>query len=125
TLTLTNTGIKPINVQIRVFRWSQADGVETLQPTKDVVASPPATSLTPGTDYTIRVLRIAKAPVAGEEAYRIFVDELPSPEPRNPDTVRLVLRYSIPVFFAAETTEQAKVAWGVTYGKGQIGRAHV
>src|SRR5215472_2555055 len=45
TLKLRNEGSAPINVQIRVFRWSQTNGEEKLEPTGDVVASPPLAKL--------------------------------------------------------------------------------
>lgn len=120
TLTLTNTGAKPMRVQIRVFRWQQSRGIESLRPSLDAVASPPATSLTAGTDYTVRVLRVARTPVVGEEAYRVLVDELPSPESVRPDSVRLLLRYSIPVFFVAADATPPKVSWGVSFRKGRL-----
>jgi Spore Coat Protein U domain len=41
TVTLRNTGATPIATQIRVFRWVQEEGRERLEPTADVVASPP------------------------------------------------------------------------------------
>ena len=37
--TLHNDGAGKIAVQTRVYRWSQADGKETLEPATDVVAS--------------------------------------------------------------------------------------
>ena len=45
TVTLRNEGTAPINVQIRLFRWSQVDGKEKLEPTDEVVASPPAITM--------------------------------------------------------------------------------
>ena len=39
--TLRNDGDRPLNAQIRVFRWSQVNGQDKLEPTEDVVASPP------------------------------------------------------------------------------------
>ncbi len=124
-LTLTNNGTRPINVQIRVFRWQQQGSSETLVPTTDVVVSPPMTVLTPGMHYTVRVVRIARTPVVGEESYRVFVDELPDLSVRTPNTVRLVLRYSIPVFFAASDAAPARVAWDVRYHGGQFSLAAV
>jgi len=53
-LTLRNEAKKPINVQMRVFRWTQQDGIERLEPTSDVVASPPAAKLGPGANYLVR-----------------------------------------------------------------------
>jgi fimbrial chaperone protein len=32
-------------VQIRLFRWSQVDGKEKLEPTDEVAASPPAITM--------------------------------------------------------------------------------
>ena len=42
TLKLHNEGTKPLDAQIRIFRWTQVNGVDTLTPTDDVAASPPA-----------------------------------------------------------------------------------
>ena len=77
TVTLRNNGAKPIATQVRVFRWTQEAGGERLEPTDDVVASPPAVELQPAQDYVARVVRVTKKPVEGEEAYRLFIDELP------------------------------------------------
>lgn len=81
TFTLHNEGTSPLNAQIRVFRWSQVNGEEKLEPTTDVVASPPIAALAPKTDYTIRIVRVSKQPVATGETYRLFVDEIQIPSP--------------------------------------------
>lgn len=119
TLTLRNDGPKPINVQVRVFRWSQIDGDEHLEPTEAVVASPPAVTLGPNTDYVGRVVRVSKQPVVGEETYRLFVDELPDTTPSTGKTIRLLVRQSIPVFFAAPDRAPAVVEWSVQKRAGQ------
>ena len=62
-LTLRHDEDTEIVVQTRVMRWSQADGKETLEPTTDVVASPPTVKLSPGADYVVRVVRVSKRPV--------------------------------------------------------------
>src|SRR5437899_9338654 len=77
TVKLRNEGTTPLNAQIRVFHWSQVNGEDKLEPTTDVVASPPLTRLLPKTDYTVRLVRVSKTPVGKEEAYRLFIDELP------------------------------------------------
>jgi fimbrial chaperone protein len=111
TLNLRNEDTRPVNVQIRVFRWSQAEGVERLEPTTEVAVSPPITTLAPKSDYIVRVVRVAKTPVSGEESYRLLVDELPDPTQRRPGTVNFVLRYSIPVFFTNPDTSPPNVSW--------------
>jgi fimbrial chaperone protein len=99
TLKLRNEGNRPLDAQIRIFRWTQVEGSDTLTPTNDVAASPPLAALRPNTDYTVRIVRTTKAPVAQEEAYRLLIDELPAPAAAGTATVNIALRYSIPVFF--------------------------
>jgi|HubBroStandDraft_6_1064221.scaffolds.fasta_scaffold132047_2 fimbrial chaperone protein len=100
TLKLRNEGAKPLDAQIRIFRWTQVDGEDSLTPTDDVAASPPLASMRPNTDYTVRVVRTTKEPVAKEEAYRLLIDELPGPAGGQAASVNIALRYSIPVFFS-------------------------
>jgi fimbrial chaperone protein len=113
TVTLRNNGAKPIATQVRVFRWIQEGGGERLEPTEDVVASPPAVELQPAQDYVARVVRVTKKPVEGEEAYRLFIDELPE-APQGLRTVNLVVRHSIPLFFDAPGSSAPEAAWRVT-----------
>jgi len=120
TITLRNDGPNPLNAQIRVFRWSQANGEEKLEPTNDVVASPPITSLAPKADYTVRLVRVLKQPVSVGESYRLFVDELPDPKTRQNRVVTLVMRYSIPVFFYPSNAADAKLAWSVEQLGGRV-----
>ena len=113
TLNLRNEDNRPINVQIRVFRWTQIDGVDRLSPTADVVASPPSQTLGPDTDYVVRIVRTSKQPVAGEESYRVVVDELPDLARRQAGVVNVVLRYSLPVFFRSSDAERSQISWTV------------
>jgi fimbrial chaperone protein len=117
-VTLRNTGATPIATQIRVFRWVQEEGRERLEPTADVVASPPAAELRPGQDYVVRVVRLAKNAIAGEEAYRLLIDELPELSQR-PRTVNFVVRHALPLFFAAPGRSASQVTWLVTQ-KGRV-----
>ncbi|MER8624012.1 molecular chaperone [Mesorhizobium sp. LNJC403B00] len=120
-LNLSNDDPKrPINVQIRVFAWSQAGGIETLTPTTDVVASPPSTKLGPNAQYVVRVVRVSKAPVRAEESYRVIVDELPDPSRKKAGTVALALRYSVPVFFRDADAAAPAVAWSVSRKGGSL-----
>jgi len=110
TLKLRNEGSKPLDAQIRIFQWTQVDGVDSLTPSDDVAASPPQASLKPNTDYVVRIVRTRKDPVVKEEAYRLLVDELPAPGGLQGTAVNIALRYSIPVFFTAAGTAP-KLSW--------------
>ncbi|MFJ7353475.1 molecular chaperone [Phyllobacterium sp. NPDC097923] len=124
TVNLRNDGDRPVNVQVRVFSWSQVNGEDQLTPSRDVVASPPAATLQPGTTYTIRIARIAPPLKSGEETYRLLVDQLPEVNLRRPAaSVDMVLRYSIPVFFA-ERAAGAELKWNISRsGKTLIAEA--
>lgn len=119
-ITLRNEGATPINAQIRVFRWSQVDGKENLEPSDDVVASPPAAKLAPKSNYVVRVVRVTKRPVSGEESYRVLVDQLPEGAQQKGNAVNLLVRYSIPVFFGAADRSTASLVWSVAVNGGKL-----
>jgi fimbrial chaperone protein len=113
TLSLFNDDVSPLNVQIRVFRWKQVDGKDVLEPATDVVASPPIAKVAAGAQRTVRVVRLdAKLPDK-QESYRLIVDELPPPLSDGGRQVTLLMRHSIPLFFAA-STDKAKMTWTLT-----------
>jgi len=118
TLSLHNESDKTLNAQVRVFRWTQVDGVDKLVPTQDVVASPPLVSLKGNAKYSIRIVRVSKQPVVGEESYRLMIDELPAPV-TGAATINIVLRYSIPVFFIAAGATAPKVSWRLQSKNGR------
>jgi fimbrial chaperone protein len=120
TFQLRNVGTSPLNAQIRVFRWVQTNGQEKLEPTSDVVVSPPITSLAPNTDYTVRLVRVSAQPVSNGESYRLLVDELPDPANQRNRAVNLVLRYSIPVFFYSRDTTDAQLVWSIEQRSGHV-----
>ncbi|MCV9907826.1 molecular chaperone [Ochrobactrum sp. AN78] len=113
-----NDAKRPINVQVRIFRWSQSNGVDSYTPATDVAVSPPISQLKPGGENMVRVVRTSKRPVKAEESYRLIVDELPSSSQQKSGTVNLIIRHSIPVFFSPEDNSGADVAWNVQKKSG-------
>ncbi len=131
-LLLRNEGDRPLNAQIRVFRWSQKDGADRLEPVTGVVVSPPIATIKPNADYMVRVVRVDKSPVADEEAYRVVVDELPDPSRRRAQAVNFVLRFSVPLFFHSTQAAPPQVRWtvhphgdAVTVTATNAGRRHL
>jgi len=99
-LTLYNTGSDALHAQVRVFRWWQENGEDVLEPTDELVVSPPMLRLPADSEQLVRVVHTGPPPPAGgERRYRIVVDELPVDQaaPTGPG-LRFALRYSIPVF---------------------------
>jgi fimbrial chaperone protein len=118
-LTLRNEGERPLNAQIRVFRWVQVDGEEKLIPTEDVVASPPAATLKPKANYTVRIVRVGGGAVVDEESYRLVIDELPDARRKDGATIKIVLRHSIPVFFEPAGYSDPRLTWSVKHDNGR------
>lgn len=108
-LWLTNTGSDPLHAQVRVFRWSQADGKDVLEPSRDLVVSPPMVTIAPGDRQMVRVIRQVSAPADAEASYRVIIDELPIDAGDQPG-LKFVLRYSVPVFLAPAGNPPVRVA---------------
>jgi fimbrial chaperone protein len=119
-LTLRNDDDIEAVVQTRVVRWSQSNGGDQLEPATDVVASPPAVTLAPHTDYVVRIVRVSKQPVRDEESYRVIVDQLPSALRRQNRSVNVLIRQSIPVFFRERDLRPASVSWTVRHEASKL-----
>lgn len=97
-LTLTNSGSEPLRAQVRVFQWTQHDGKDVLEPTRDIVATPAMLAVAPGASQLVRVVRLAP-PGAVEGSYRVVVSELPPPKKDGAKAgLQFALQYSLPVF---------------------------
>ena len=108
---LTNTSDEPIRAQTRVLNWTQVEGKEQLNPSRDLVASPSITEIKAGDRQLIRVLRMNMQNTGTEQTYRllVLVDELPKSNQANQQTgLQLLLQYSIPVFVQANEITPAK-----------------
>jgi fimbrial chaperone protein len=119
TITLRNREERPLNAQIRVFRWTQVDGQDELVETSDVVASPPIVTIDPNQDYIVRLQRVSSGAVPGEEAYRTVIDELPNPNRQRNGTVAIVLRYLVPTFFLSPDASQPRLSWSIIQRGGR------
>jgi fimbrial chaperone protein len=120
TLTLRNNSDQPSGVQVRIFKWTQKNGRDSLVPTTDAVVSPPQISMQPNGEYVVRVVRSSNAPATeGEDSYRVLVDEIPRLE-GNGTQVAIALRQSIPVFFADNAVAAPELKWQVFSRKGRM-----
>lgn len=118
-LLLANTGDASLHAQARVYRWTQVDGEDVLEPTRDLAISPPMLEVAAGGEQLVRVVRLGLAPATVEASYRVVVDELPVDDGGG-EGLRFVLRYSIPVFIAAQAGEATPA---LSLGRSGDGRA--
>lgn len=109
-LILRNPGKESAAAQVRVYRWSQPDGVDLLVPTSDLAVSPPILEVPAGGEQVVRVVRLGPPVNDRDRSYRVVVDELPRPEGQGPDRVKLRVRYVIPAFVRAAGAPRPVVA---------------
>ena len=118
-LTLRNTGKLPLNAQVRVFKWSAQNGRDSFAETRDVVVSPPISTLPPNSEMHIRIVRTSGAQVQGEESYRVVVDEVPSANRVQNVGVTIAIRYALPLFVISPEASKPQVAWSVRMINGK------
>lgn len=113
---LRNAGDDVVHAQVRVYRWSQADGEDVLTPDTAIAASPPMVQVAPDQQQLVRVVRVGAlaAPAAQERSYRVLIDELPIKKANAPKAgLDFVFRYSVPVFIAGTGPQKPQLEWSV------------
>jgi fimbrial chaperone protein len=119
-LILGNTGREPIAAQIRVYAWSQVAGEDHLVATDQVVVSPPIAELRPGSEQVVRVVRLGPPASERDQTFRIVVDELPRDGVVADSTVKLRLRYVLPMFVRAATASPPALTCTITSNGAQL-----
>ena len=111
-LTMVNQEDQPVVVQVRVMRWSQKDGEDQLDETRDVLATPPVLQIGPNSEQIVRTA-LRQTPDATQElSYRLIFQEVPQPAAADFTGLRVALRLSVPVFVApARGKAVAAVSW--------------
>ncbi|HEX7389292.1 MAG TPA: fimbria/pilus periplasmic chaperone [Acidiphilium sp.] len=116
-LRIINRGNAPTSFQVRAFDWSQSgNGPARLTPTDTLLESPPLGTIAPGATQIVR-LALRRPPEGSEASYRILIDQLPPPA--APGVVRIMLRFSIPIFAEPATRVAPLVRWRVEDSAGR------
>lgn len=118
-LTITNPTAAETVVQVQVNAWSQRDGADLLDASRDLIAVPPLFTLRPGASQVVRVgLRRAPEPDA-ELTYRLLLREVPPPPAEGFTGLQVALNISLPVFVQAVGGSAPKLHWNL--GRGADG----
>jgi len=101
-LWLENRGTDPVMLQMRIFSWRQDGKDEQYDEQREVIGSPPMIRIAPGAKQLLRLTRLQASPAGSERAYRIVIDEIPTPDTTGQDAegkaIRFQMRYSVPLF---------------------------
>jgi len=103
-LWLENRGSATTMMQVRIFNWQQVNGQEQYQTQQQVVASPPMVRLEPGQRQLVRLIKQTPPQAGREMAYRVVLDEIPTPRTpgENQAGLNFQMRYSVPLFVYGE-----------------------
>ena len=109
-ITVRNDDTAPLRMQLEAMSWRQdAEGKDQYAPAEDLLFFPRAMEIPPGESRIVRV-GVRAAPVMREDAYRLFMEELP---PAAPDTapqgtsLRIFLRVGVAVFVSPAQAKPA------------------
>lgn len=105
-LWLENKGNQPVGLQIRIVAWKQIDFQDRYAEQKDVIATPPFTTLEPGKRHLIRLIRVIPSTAKTQKAYRIIIDEIAEPYNKTSESpqmgIQFQMRYLLPLFLDGE-----------------------
>lgn len=108
TLWIENHGTEPVLMQVRVLGWLQTNGIEGYQEQQRVIVSPPIVQVAAGKKQLVRLVKNTEPPAASETAYRVLVDEIPTPVKQAGGAgIQFQMRYSIPLFVYGHGLSQA------------------
>lgn len=112
TLEVVNPGDEPIDVQVRLFAWTNDGSQERHTPSSDIGFSPPMFHLAAGARQIVRLAALVPA-TDRERAYRLYVDQLPAPP--VPGRLQMPVRMVLPLFLeptgAKPSGGAAKLRW--------------
>ena len=103
-VSVRNDDIVPLRMQVEAMTWRQdAQGKDQYEAADGLLYFPRAMEIPPGESRIVRV-GVRAAPVTTEDAYRLFIEELPPPAgseaPAQGTSLRIFLRVGVAVFVA-------------------------
>lgn len=108
-VTVRNGDKMPLRMQVEAMAWRQdADGQDRYESTDGLIFFPRAMEIPPGESRIVRI-GVRATPVSREEAYRLFIEQLPPPGQAAPPpgaSLLVLLRVGVPVFVAPVQSER-------------------
>ena len=101
-ITVSNSGNSDTTIQLQTMRWIQDEEGDKLQPTREIVATPQIFSIT-----------------VNEIAYRLVLDEIPSPPEPGFKGLQVALKISLPIFVQplSKSSPELDFSWVQTQDK--------
>jgi fimbrial chaperone protein len=121
TLDVRNEGADTVTVQLERMAWSQSDGKDSYSSSAGLIATPSVFELAPHGSQTLRIALRDGVSKTIEQAFRLYVREIPSAQPQAGTGLQMALRIGVPVF--AETADSSSRLGGeilVRPGKAEV-----
>ncbi len=122
---LENHGDTTALMQIRIFSWQQVALQDHYQTQQQIAASPSVVRINANQRQLVRLIKLSAPPAGQETAYRIVIDEIPTP-PAPDDSqagIRFQMRYSVPLFIYGDgltsKTAEPKLSWRIINNAGK------
>lgn len=118
-LTVRNGGDEPVVIQLQPMAWSQNDGEDQLDPTREVLATPAVFTLDPGGSQLVRVALRRPVDPNRELSYRLVLQEVPAAAQPDATGARIALRMSLPVFVEPAQVAEPDLVWSAVMSGDQ------
>jgi fimbrial chaperone protein len=97
-ITVINEGEEKLSVQMKAFEWTQdAEGKDQYIETNDIIFFPRMMALEKNEERVIRA-GIKIPATSREKTYRLFIEEIPSPQKAEGVNIAITIRFGVPIF---------------------------
>lgn len=115
-LTITNDGAEPVTIDAKAMLWTQQDGEDRHEDTRELIVTPPVFTLEPRGAQIVRI-GLRRGPDKEHElTYRVFLTENAPPPTPTSTGVAMTLRLSVPIFIRPVATPVARLDWSASRG---------
>lgn len=120
-------------LQLQLNSWSQEDGEDVLEQTRDLIVVPPLISLQPGSSQVVRIGLRGSPPIGKEASYRLLLREVPKQPTPDFHGLQVALNLSLPVFVRPAREVRAEMQYrlvdsgsdGLELHVSNVGDAHI
>ncbi len=112
-LRITNPEDTPVRVQINAVSWKNVDGVETYSDTDDIIVNPLILFVGARKTQIVRLGLRSQVASAKEASYRLFIEEVPDTIRAEGSSVRILLRFGLPILVQPQSLGAARLRWTV------------
>ena len=122
TLTITNYDSTPLTVHLKVKKWDQKNGQNIYTDTKDLFMAPPIATIAPNSSQIIRIALKTQRHDHNENAYRLFIAEIPIIESHKVTQTGLnfTLNISMPIFVKSLNDVSLEPEFQASISQGQL-----